>query len=81
VSLGEAGLNPRGEILLSRNILYSTQMNIRVQSGQRINSAEVHNCRIAETGGFNRHGPKAKQKNLFILFSIREPLFRRQGLP
>jgi hypothetical protein len=63
VSFGEAGLNPRGVILLPRNILHSLQVNTRKRAGQRMNPA-VCNCRVAETAGFNRRGPKAKQANL-----------------
>jgi hypothetical protein len=39
VSFSEAGLNPRGVILLPRNNLYSSCANTRGQAGQRMNSA------------------------------------------
>jgi hypothetical protein len=52
VSFGEAGLNPRGVILLPRNNLYSSRASARGQAGQRMNSAPARNCRIAENVGF-----------------------------
>ena len=67
-TLGEAGFNSRGEILLSRNILHSSRPNRGEQSGQRMNPAEMHNCRVVEAVGFNRRGLKTKRKCLFIPF-------------
>jgi hypothetical protein len=47
LSFGEAGLNPRGVILLPRNNLYSSRASLRGQAGQRINSwgAQLPDCR------------------------------------
>ena len=64
VSFGEVDLNPRGVILPPRNNLYSLSAKTRGRAGRRMNSAVVRNCRIAETVGFNRRGPKVKQTNL-----------------
>lgn len=80
VSLGEAGLNPRGVILLPHNNLYSSRANMR-GGGAADEFGGARNCRIAETVGFNRRGMKAKQVDLVLPCFNPEAVFRRCGLP
>lgn len=80
MSFGEAGLNPRGVILLPPNNLYGSRANTR---GLTVadESGGARNCRIAETAGFNRRGMKAKQADLVLPCFNPEAVFRRRGLP
>lgn len=67
VSESEAGLNLRGEILLSRNKLHN--LSVFCALGERDSEwIGQSDCPTTENGGFNRHVPKEKLVNLSIQF-------------
>ncbi|MCI0338780.1 MAG: hypothetical protein L0226_14490 [Acidobacteria bacterium] len=79
VSFGEAGLNPRGVILLPRNILHNSQANTRERAGQRMNSAVCTTAGLPRPQALIVAVQRRSRSTWIYLVSIRKPFFDGVG--